>query len=65
MRCDYTCMAVCVCGGKMRLCVKLREKLAVGELRGQRSGICGMRGTRSWFHRMVDVGRHLLGSCCP
>lgn len=41
------CMAICVCGGKMRLCVKLRERLAVGELREQRSGICRMHAGSS------------------
>lgn len=42
VRCDYTCLAICVCGGIMKLCIKLREKSAVSELRWQRLGICNV-----------------------
>lgn len=38
------------------LCVKPRKSLGVGELRGQRSGICGMRAGSSgvWDLFMVS-----------
>lgn len=57
VRCDYRCMAICLCVEEKRmLCVKPRKSLGVGELRGQRSGICGMRAGSSgvWDLFMVS-----------